>query len=136
MDIQIAAYRNRIGSFNPSNKASYISEYSRKPSYKSRTRTIYNVRKLLICMVLVISMLSRIELDFGEVSQDSSQNFKYIGPFKYIGLSHSITSCQLLCAWMPDICFFLPCQPSQLSWCFWSPLCCYSLRGSSCAPHR
>ena len=54
-------------------------------------------------MVLVISMLSRIELDFGEVSQDSSQNFKYIGPLATATLpvSFFVLGCQTSVSFYP-----------------------------------
>ena len=83
MDIHIAAFRSRIGSFNTSGHIGYIQEYSRKQSYKSRTRstrTINSFRKLFIYIVLVISIISRIETFPEKEKQDFDQHFKYIGP--------------------------------------------------------
>ena len=59
MDISIEAFRNRIGTFNSTGHFSYLPE--RKQSSKSSTATIYNFRKLSICLVLMISIISRIE---------------------------------------------------------------------------
>ena len=62
MDIHIATYRSRIGSFRTSGNFSYISE--RKQTYKSRnssTRTFYNFRRIAVFIALVISIVSRLE---------------------------------------------------------------------------
>ena len=61
MDINLENYRNRIGSFNTAGRFRYIHTRTRKQSYKDSTRTIYNFRKIAVCMVLMISILSRIE---------------------------------------------------------------------------
>ena len=55
MDIHIAAYRSRIGSFNTSRQISYIPENSRNPSYKSSktsTSKFGRVRAAFVCCPL------------------------------------------------------------------------------------
>ena len=86
MDIHIAAYRNRIGNFNSSSHISYIPDISRKQSYKSRknsyksrTSSIYKFGKLTICMLIIISLLSRIEVLPRKI-QDPSKEVNYVGP--------------------------------------------------------
>ena len=61
MDINLENYRNRIGRFNTAGRFSYKNRRTRKQSYKDSTKTIYNFRKIAVCMVLMISILSRIE---------------------------------------------------------------------------
>ena len=61
MDVHIATYRSRIGSFRTSGHFSYIPEVTRKETYKSSTRTIYNFRRIFLFMVLAISIISKLE---------------------------------------------------------------------------
>ena len=72
MYINLANYRNRIGSYNNTGRFSYINTRTRKESYKSSTRIIYNIRKLAIFMVLMISIVSRIGRE--QVPQSEVQN--------------------------------------------------------------
>ena len=62
MDINIEAYRSRIGSFISSNHISYIPENSRRQSCKQSTKTIYDFRKLITYLVLIISILSTLQV--------------------------------------------------------------------------
>ena len=106
MDIHIAAFRSRIGSFNPSKHISYIPEYSRKQSYKSRkssSRNIFNFRKLFICMILIVSILARMKTFPEEETQDSNQHFKYIGPLATATLpvSFFVTGGQVSVSYFP-----------------------------------
>ena len=83
MDISIEAFRNRIGTFNTIGHHSYIPENTRNQFYKSSTRTANNFRKFITCMVLVISILSKLEIVLQEETQDSTQDStphsKYMG---------------------------------------------------------
>ena len=80
MDVSISLYRNRIGSFNSAKQISYIPEYRRNHSNKSSTRTIFNFRKLFICMVLILSIITRFEnIQEDEAQEDSTQQSNCIG---------------------------------------------------------
>ena len=81
MDIHIAAFRNRIGTFNSSSQShlSYLPENLRKQCKKSSSKTVYNFRRLTVCMILIISILSRIETQPRKL-QDSSQTDNFVGP--------------------------------------------------------
>ena len=80
MDVSISVYRNRIGSFNSAKQISYIPEYRRNHSNKSSTRTIFNFRKLFICMVLIFSIITRFEnIQEDEAKEDSTQQNNCIG---------------------------------------------------------
>ena len=72
MEVNIATYRSRIGSFNTAGHFSYIPDKTSNQSYKSRPRTIYNLRKLVLCMVLLISIISRTETILKTEHQESS----------------------------------------------------------------
>ena len=78
MDVHSKAYRSRIGSFNTGRHISFIPENRRQKSYNSNTRTIYNFRRLALCMVLICSILSRLE-DIPRTVQDSRQNDNTVG---------------------------------------------------------
>ena len=79
MDISIETYRNRIGNFTTNGRFSYITEYKRKVSYKSSTSNIYKIRKLVICMVLLISIISKLEgISEGNI-QELEPHLNYIG---------------------------------------------------------
>ena len=65
MDIHIAAFRSRIGRFNSSGHHSYITDKLRKQSYKSASRTTYNFRRLVMCLVIFISVMSSLEVQPG-----------------------------------------------------------------------
>ena len=74
MDISISAYRNRIGSFIASH-SSYSREYAKRKSYKTSTNTIYNLKKLFICLILVSSIVSKLEIIQERKVQDLSGRF-------------------------------------------------------------
>ena len=61
MEVNIETYRSRIGSFSTAGHSSYISTRTRKQSYNSRPRTFYKFRRLVFCILLLISILSRTE---------------------------------------------------------------------------
>ena len=61
MDISIETYRNRIGHFYTSKHNSYLPEKSRKQSYKSSTKTAHKFRRLVFILVLILSLISRLE---------------------------------------------------------------------------
>ena len=79
MDISIANYRNRIGNFNQAGHFSYIPEKNRKQSYKTSSRNNYNYRKLFTFIVLLISIISKLDLVLEEKNQGLDPHFEYIG---------------------------------------------------------
>jgi hypothetical protein len=76
MEVNISTYRSRIGSFTAGH-LSYIPARTRKQSYNSSPRTIYNFRRLLLCMVLLISIISRTETILQAELQDTTPEFNY-----------------------------------------------------------
>ena len=80
MDVNIATYRRRIGGFNTSKQISYIPVKTRKRAYNSNTGTIfYNLRKLITCMSLLLSILSRIESDLQLEEENNQQDTTTFG---------------------------------------------------------
>ena len=73
MEVNIATYRSRIGSCNTAGHLSYIS--TRKQSYNSRPRTFYKFRRLVLCIVLLISILSRTETIVKTEPQNTNPEF-------------------------------------------------------------
>ena len=61
MEVNVATYRNRIGSFNPSRHFSYTPDITRKPTYKPSTRSIFKLRRLVIFILFMISFMSTSE---------------------------------------------------------------------------
>ena len=99
--LNIATYRSRIGGFNNSKFISYIPDKTRKRTYKSKTRTVfYNLRKFITCLILLISILSRIENDLqveGDENQQESNTFDCLAratdPVYFFILGGQVSAC-------------------------------------------
>ena len=61
MDVQISTFRIRIGSFNASSYQNRRTKNLDKKSYKSKKGTSSKLRRLANCLLLFISILSRLE---------------------------------------------------------------------------
>ena len=77
MEVTITAYRNRIGSFNTAGRFIYKPTDTRKKSYKSSTRYIYNFRKLALQVILIISITSNSPTVLQNEVQDSKIYYNY-----------------------------------------------------------
>ena len=83
MEVNIETYRYRIGSFNTARPSKCKIKSTKRKSYKSNNRIIYNLRKLFICMFLTISMVSRMMEEVKQFEaqdyQDSHIQINYVG---------------------------------------------------------
>ena len=78
MEVNIATYRNRIGSFNPSGHFSYTPETTSKPTYKSSTRSFTKLRRLVLFILFIISYMSTSEAVLPMKSQVSTKTMNSV----------------------------------------------------------
>ena len=128
MDISIVAYRCRIGNFR-AKQLSYIPEFKRQHSYNPTTRTsrsIYHFKNLIICMILVSSIVSTLEIIPKSIIQDKPES-----RLDYSGSLAMGTDPVNYFTWWPGLCWLFPYNALKLSRYSCCQLCCYSTRSFS-----
>ena len=71
MDVSIAAYRHRIGTFRVLMNLVKRGKYSRYQTYKSKTRNVFTLRKFLVSLLLIISCISKTQPQLVDVPQSN-----------------------------------------------------------------